>query len=213
MTDRPYTDEDLRVTASSIVASAVRGITPSEIADRMDRDYIQSTNPGDGSGRTWEQLLNIEFLAARQQIDDFIRDAADVSEWAISLGADGLEPISESLTIGERGRLHLAFTPDTSQVARVHAVSLLAKAIGAEDPQPTPAIPAETANHVLWHYGHGGYQAGTFTQHLISAFATADMVNKAKLAEVYPDYAAAVIAAEYDPDGIANLQRIAGGDQ
>lgn len=78
--------------------------------------------------------------------------------------------------------------------------------------QTAPTIPAETANHVLWHYGHGGYQAGTFTQHLISALATADMDNKAKLANAYPDYAAAVIAIEYDPDGVTNLQRIARGE-
>lgn len=79
--------------------------------------------------------------------------------------------------------------------------------------QTAPEIPAKTANHVLFHYGHGGYQAGTFTQHLIAALATADMTNKAKLADAYPDYAAAVIAIEYDPDGVANLQRIAGGGQ
>ncbi|MGW7597297.1 hypothetical protein [Streptomyces antimycoticus] len=78
--------------------------------------------------------------------------------------------------------------------------------------QTAPSIPAETANHVLWHFGHGGYQAGTFTQHLIRALATADMANKAKLANAYPDYAAAVIAMEYDPDGVANLQRIARGE-
>lgn len=75
-----------------------------------------------------------------------------------------------------------------------------------------PVIPAETANHVLFQFGRGGYQAGTFTQHLISALCSADMANKAKLAEVYPDYAAAVIAMEYDRDGAANLQRIAVGE-
>ncbi len=74
-----------------------------------------------------------------------------------------------------------------------------------------PTIPAETANHVLFHFGRGGYQAGSFTEYLIHALCAADMVNKAKLAEVYPDYAAAVIAMEYDPDGVANLQRIADG--
>ncbi|MCP3820118.1 hypothetical protein NLX86_19055 [Streptomyces sp. A3M-1-3] len=75
----------------------------------------------------------------------------------------------------------------------------------------TPTIPAETAAHVLFHFGRGGYQAGSFTQHLIALIARADMVNKAKLAAVYPDYAAAVIAMEYDPNGIAALQKIAAG--
>ncbi|MFJ2676341.1 hypothetical protein [Streptomyces sp. NPDC087525] len=75
-----------------------------------------------------------------------------------------------------------------------------------------PTIPAETANHVLYHFGRGGYDAGNFTKYLIFALTAADMTNKAKLAEVYPDYAAAVIAMEYDPDGAAHLQRIAVGE-
>lgn len=77
----------------------------------------------------------------------------------------------------------------------------------------TPTIPAETANHVLFHFGHGGYQAGSFTQLLISAIAAADIINQDKLTLGFPDYVAAVHAMQYDRDGIANLQRIAGGGQ
>ncbi|MBD0743502.1 hypothetical protein [Streptomyces sp. CBMA152] len=74
-----------------------------------------------------------------------------------------------------------------------------------------PTIPPETARHVLWHYGqNGGHQPGSFTQRLMEAFAAADMANTAKLANAYPDYAAAFIAANLDPDGIPALQRIAG---
>lgn len=75
----------------------------------------------------------------------------------------------------------------------------------------TPTIPAETANHVLFHFGYGGYQAGSFTQLLIPAIAAADPANQDKLALGFPDYVAAVHAYQYDPDGIANLQRIAAG--
>jgi hypothetical protein len=70
----------------------------------------------------------------------------------------------------------------------------------------TPTIPAETANHVLFHFGRGGYEAGNFTQLLIAAICAADLDNKAKLAHVYPDYAHAVLAMQYDPDGAAYLQ-------
>lgn len=77
----------------------------------------------------------------------------------------------------------------------------------------TPTIPAETANHVLFHFGYGGYQAGTFTQLLIPAIVAADVINQDKLALGFPDYVAAVHAYQYDRDGIANLQRIAGGGQ
>lgn len=77
----------------------------------------------------------------------------------------------------------------------------------------SPTIPAETARHVLAHFGaDGGIPAGSFTQQLITTIAMADMVNKAKLAGAFPDYTAAVIGAEYDPDGIAFLQRLAASD-
>lgn len=73
-------------------------------------------------------------------------------------------------------------------------------------------IPAETARHVLWFFGQdGGHQPGSFTKHLMYALSFADMANTAKIAEVYPDYAAAMLAAKLDPDGIKNLQRIAMG--
>ncbi|MGW0312070.1 hypothetical protein [Streptomyces flavidovirens] len=74
-----------------------------------------------------------------------------------------------------------------------------------------PTIPAETANHVLFHYGRGGYQAGSFTTYILSAFATADEVNFHRLATAFPDYGAAVAAIQYDRDGVAHLQRIADG--
>lgn len=143
MTNRPYTDDDLRATAAEFIATAIREITPSEIADRMDRNYVQSTNTGDESRRTWEELLNgdgldtTEFLAARQQIDDLIRDAADVSEWAIQLGADGLEPDGHTIQLGvdpgdgdrPQVRLHFAFHPDMAAADRDRFAMELSKAV------------------------------------------------------------------------------------
>lgn len=76
-----------------------------------------------------------------------------------------------------------------------------------------PSIDAETANHVLFHFGAGGYQAGSFTTHLLSAFATADEVNFHRLAAAFPEYGAAVGAMQYDPHGVTNLQAIARGKE
>lgn len=76
----------------------------------------------------------------------------------------------------------------------------------------TPTIPAEIANHVLFHFGHGGCQAGSFTQFLIQAIDHADVIHQDKLALGFSDYVAAIVAVQYDPDGIANLQRIARGE-
>ncbi|WP_406325235.1 hypothetical protein [Streptomyces niveus] len=75
----------------------------------------------------------------------------------------------------------------------------------------TPVIDPETARHALWHYGaNGGYQPGSFTQRLMEAMDAADIDNFHILAGVYPALGAAVAAAKHDPNGIAELQRIAG---
>ncbi|MEW2147732.1 hypothetical protein AB0909_00600 [Streptomyces albidoflavus] len=72
-------------------------------------------------------------------------------------------------------------------------------------------ISSEIASHVLAHFGHGGYEAGTFTRHLLSAMDTADPVNLAALGRAFPAYAAAVVGIKYDPEGVAFLQRLASG--
>lgn len=73
----------------------------------------------------------------------------------------------------------------------------------------TPAITPETANHVLWHFGRGGYQPGSFTQKLLELIAAADLDNKAKLAQIFPEYVHCVLAMEYDPNGVTQLQAAA----
>lgn len=76
--------------------------------------------------------------------------------------------------------------------------------------QTAPPIPQEVARHVLWHFGaDGGIEPGSFVARLLDAITAADMVNTARLAEAFPEYVAAVVGAQMDPDGIANLQKIA----
>lgn len=76
----------------------------------------------------------------------------------------------------------------------------------------SPTIPAETACHVLWHYGvEGGYQPGSFTQRLMQAVDAADVVNTARLRAAYPELVDAMSLAGSSVDGIAKLQRIATG--
>jgi len=74
------------------------------------------------------------------------------------------------------------------------------------------SIPADVAAHVLFHYGRdGGYQAGGFTELIISAIDRADPANKAKLGLGFPEYVAAVNAIQYSPNGIDYLQTIVRG--
>ncbi|MFI0162309.1 hypothetical protein ACH4OH_28250 [Streptomyces albidoflavus] len=70
-------------------------------------------------------------------------------------------------------------------------------------------ITPEIAAHVLAHFGHGGYEAGTFTRHLLSAMDTADPANLALLGKAFPGYAAAIVGIKYDPDGVEALRRMA----
>ncbi|MFI9344988.1 hypothetical protein ACIG0D_27535 [Streptomyces sp. NPDC052773] len=77
----------------------------------------------------------------------------------------------------------------------------------------SPSIPADVAAHVLFHYGlDGGYQAGSFTTHILNAMGTADPANLDRLALGFPEYVAAVTAIQYDPAGAERLQRIVRGE-
>jgi hypothetical protein len=71
-------------------------------------------------------------------------------------------------------------------------------------------ISAETARHVLWHYGQkGGCQPGSFTQRLMETIDAADITNVEILRGAYPELVAAMLAAKLDPDGVDRLKRAA----
>ncbi|MEV8045913.1 hypothetical protein AB0P02_19010 [Streptomyces griseoluteus] len=75
----------------------------------------------------------------------------------------------------------------------------------------TVTIDAETARHVLWHYGHpSGWVPGSFTVLLMRVIDAADYVHKNRLRTVYPELVAAMDLAATREDGIDRLQRIAG---
>jgi hypothetical protein len=72
----------------------------------------------------------------------------------------------------------------------------------------SPTFAAETARHVLWHYGaDGGYQPGSFTQKLMAAIDAADVVHRARLRVVYPELVDAMNLAARHEDGIRRLQQ------
>lgn len=77
----------------------------------------------------------------------------------------------------------------------------------------SPSIPPQVAAHTLWFFGYmtgGAQQPGSFIAALLKTFTAADESNFGKLAAAYPAYGAAVAAASHDPNGIAELKRIAG---
>jgi hypothetical protein len=72
-------------------------------------------------------------------------------------------------------------------------------------------IDQATAQHVLWHFGSGGYEPGSFTKHLMLAITTADPANQTRLSLGFPGYVAAVQLAQNSETGIVTLTAIAKG--
>lgn len=143
MTERPYTDSDLRAEAARQHAELTEDPDYMGVGEAMEDRYVQSTAPEqqgvERTGSTWAELLPVEpddgaaYDEARRAIHDLIRKAADVSEWAINLGADGLEPEEHSITVNGDGRpiarLHFAFVPGMPDEMRTALVEGIGESI------------------------------------------------------------------------------------
>lgn len=137
MTDLPYTDTDLRAEASRQHYTATTDPDFMGIGERMRDSEIESLLPpeeADGAeGPHWGHLSRADFDTAQRAIDDLLTSAADVSQWAVDLGADRLEPEDHTLSVDGDGkpivRLHCAFHPDLDGRARIAFLSGLAEAM------------------------------------------------------------------------------------
>jgi len=117
MTDLPYTDADLRHEAARHFGDDMNGL---EILVAMT-DHAP-----------WQGLDTDDFNTAHSQITQLIEGAADVSEWAVNLGADGLQPDGHHADFGHHPdgpvplmRVHFAFHPEADDTDR-HALAQLA---------------------------------------------------------------------------------------
>jgi hypothetical protein len=139
MTDRPYTDEDLRLEAAAQHAVLTEDPDFMGVGEGMEDSIVASTE--DGGGKTWAELLPYEadggeaYNDAQRKIHDLI-PGADVSEWAVNLGADGLEPSDEHvITLDGDGkpiaRIHFAFEPGMPDETRAALVQGIGQAIDA----------------------------------------------------------------------------------
>lgn len=77
MSDRPYTDDDLRAEAAHQHYNATTDPDFVGVGEQMDDE-------------TWRSLSEDDFDAAQRSIHDLINGAADTSEWAVNLGSFGL---------------------------------------------------------------------------------------------------------------------------
>lgn len=121
MTDQPYTDADLRAEAAMQYDELTTDPDFMGVGESMQDTAVESTHPDpdaeNDTGRTWGELLPYQdddgkaYAAAQEKIHDLISGAADLGEWAVNLGADGLEPEGRALNPDAGVRIHFAFDP------------------------------------------------------------------------------------------------------
>ncbi|MFF6781386.1 hypothetical protein [Streptomyces sp. NPDC012510] len=137
--DRPYTDEDLRAEAGLALDALVHLPTVEEIVTSLRQSYIPHLH-ADGDLVTWGGLLDEDGITeAAHQIRERMVPAAPVGEWAIRLGADGLQPHARAIDIGWndgplQARIHIAFPADTPDGEREQFVTDISNAIAGTVP-------------------------------------------------------------------------------
>lgn len=87
MTDRPYTDDDLRAEAASLLRAAR---DPETFEVNIEGHKIPSR--GDFQ---WDQLGDDDFHDADRDITEHVEYAVDLNRWSVDLGANNLHATSE----------------------------------------------------------------------------------------------------------------------
>lgn len=121
MTERPYTDDDLRTEAARQHANLA--FDPGLLGVGAEMEEQEVVPEG---GVTWGDFRDETFEAAKHNVHALVTGAANTSTWAVNLGADGLEPDDHYLQLGvdpgdgdrPRVRIHFAFHPDMDDDAR-----------------------------------------------------------------------------------------------
>ncbi|MFG2826065.1 hypothetical protein ACGFWI_01055 [Streptomyces sp. NPDC048434] len=128
MSEYPYTTADLHAEAARQHATLAEDPDFVGVGERMQWTPIPS-RPDDH----WDDLNEADFETAQRAIDDLLTKAADLSDWAITLGADGLQPDEHVLSVGAGeqtiARIHFAFEPDMDDDMRAALVEGLGQAI------------------------------------------------------------------------------------
>jgi hypothetical protein len=117
-TDRPYTDDDLRTEAARHLNDGMDGLEIlTAMADRAP----------------WDALTTDDFNSAHGAVVQLVDSAADLSEWAIALGAAGLKPVADIgvrlTTGGHPVAVQIAIDPDLTDQAQAELITELTAAI------------------------------------------------------------------------------------
>jgi hypothetical protein len=128
----PYTDADLRHEA----IAQHRDLTDDPEYFTVGEAMCDAKVLSSATGETWETLLDEDgYSAAQSKIHDLV-SGADVSDWAVNLGADGLTPDSHHADFGRHPgapaplmRLHFAFHPEADETDRHALAALVTEAV------------------------------------------------------------------------------------
>lgn len=132
MTENPYTEEDLRTEAARQHYALAEDVELARVQEMMEGHEVTP----DG-GVNWDDFSYETHDRAAGEIHSLIVGAADVSEWAVSLGADKLEPSDSHVTLkvaeGVAARVHFAFGAGVDDEAQAELIEFvgawLAKAV------------------------------------------------------------------------------------
>jgi hypothetical protein len=158
--DLPYTDADLRAEAARQLANLAEDPDFMGVGEAMETNIVPSTEKPDviGAGRSWDSVLRENaddferFETAQTKIHDLITGAADLSEWAINLGADDLEPSSNQSRrqAGDDAAVAASTSPSTRHARGARRQSSCRPRPGARRPPLTtdPAPPTGRTAHM-----------------------------------------------------------------
>lgn len=97
MTDLTHTDDDLRREAARQYAEVLRNPDLLEVGDEMRDTPIPSAAAEQESenGLTWGHLPYDDFHNARNEVQELLDSAVDMSAWSVNLGARYLKSTTE----------------------------------------------------------------------------------------------------------------------
>ncbi|MEU1155742.1 hypothetical protein ABZ369_22375 [Streptomyces sp. NPDC005918] len=162
MTETPYTDDDLRTEAARQHRLSLTQFNPRDVLLRMLDAPVESTR-SDDDALTWDEALDCDqFDEPKTAITGLIQGAADTSEWAIALGADGLVPSTDhALGVDFDGRpaarVLFAYAPDVPEEVRIALRQAIGEAITDRETDEERADREKTErDHARGDHAHCG---------------------------------------------------------
>lgn len=115
-----YTEEDVRAEAARQYKEILSDSGYTSVGERMD-----------GESR-WRGLDDDDWDKAANAVEDLLDKVADLSRWAVDMGAEALVPAMEEVTIRDNTgraimRVHFAFEPELTRESQTSVMGSVAQ--------------------------------------------------------------------------------------